>query len=52
MTLQDLIRILIGYERAYGNRYVCLATDTEIIGDAKSVGIDDETGDVVISILD
>ena len=52
MTLSQLRRILEGYEDAYGDRFVTLADDQNIIGDANSVGLDPETGDVVISIQD
>lgn len=52
MTTTDLIRILREYERAYGERYICLADDQQIIGDCNSVGIDPETGDIVLSIQD
>ena len=52
MTLSQLIRILEGYERAYGDLWVTLADDQQIIGDCNSVGIDPETGDCVLSIQD
>ena len=51
MTLSQLIEILHLYQRAYGDLYVVLANEEEIIGDVASVGISNE-GDVVISIMD
>lgn len=52
MTTTDLIRILREYERAYGERYIVLADDEEIIDECRSVGIDPQTGDIVLSIQD